>query len=143
MVIVGAGPAGLTAAVYAASEGLRTLVLERHAPGGQLVQATDEYIAVRNARVVLIDPEQVRAVLTASWLNQMGRDDVYVLDDLAGLPLESGPRPPPAVKKWPSVRDVTGAEGAYLDPHSGDFLFTTFGGGNRLIAIRGFTPNPQ
>jgi thioredoxin reductase (NADPH) len=35
VVIVGAGPAGLTAAVYAASEGLRTLVSERHAPGGQ------------------------------------------------------------------------------------------------------------
>ena len=35
MVIVGAGPAGLTAAVYAASEGLLTLVCERHAPGGQ------------------------------------------------------------------------------------------------------------
>jgi len=35
VVIVGAGPAGLTAAVYASSEGLRTLVCERHAPGGQ------------------------------------------------------------------------------------------------------------
>ena len=35
MVVVGAGPAGLTAAVYAASEGLLTLVCERHAPGGQ------------------------------------------------------------------------------------------------------------
>ena len=35
VVIVGGGPAGLTAAVYAASEGLRTLVSERHAPGGQ------------------------------------------------------------------------------------------------------------
>jgi thioredoxin reductase (NADPH) len=33
--IVGAGPAGLAAAVYAASEGLRTLLLDRHAPGGQ------------------------------------------------------------------------------------------------------------
>ena len=41
------------------------------------------------------------------------------------------------------VTGLTGAEGAYLDPLSGDFLFTTFGGGNRLIAIRGFTPNPQ
>ena len=35
LVIVGAGPAGLAAAVYGASEGLRTLMLDRHAPGGQ------------------------------------------------------------------------------------------------------------
>jgi thioredoxin reductase (NADPH) len=34
-VIVGAGPAGLAAAVYGASEGLRTIVCEREAPGGQ------------------------------------------------------------------------------------------------------------
>jgi thioredoxin reductase (NADPH) len=34
-VIVGAGPAGLAAAVYGASEGLRTIVIEREAPGGQ------------------------------------------------------------------------------------------------------------
>jgi thioredoxin reductase (NADPH) len=35
LVIVGAGPAGLAAAVYGASEGLRTLLVDRHAPGGQ------------------------------------------------------------------------------------------------------------
>ncbi len=70
----------------------------RHAPGGQLVQATDEYIAVRNARVVLVDPARVRSVMTASWLNQMGWDDVHVLepegtDGLAGWNVERGPRP--------------------------------------------------
>ncbi len=35
LVAVGAGPAGLAAAVYGSSEGLRTLLLDRHAPGGQ------------------------------------------------------------------------------------------------------------
>ncbi len=35
LVIVGGGPAGLAAAVYAASEGLRTVMIEREAPGGQ------------------------------------------------------------------------------------------------------------
>ena len=35
LVIVGAGPAGLAGAVYGASEGLRTILLDRHGPGGQ------------------------------------------------------------------------------------------------------------
>jgi len=35
LVIIGAGPAGLAAAVYAASNGIRCLVVEKHAPGGQ------------------------------------------------------------------------------------------------------------
>ncbi len=35
LIVVGAGPAGLAAAVYAASEGLRTVILEQAAPGGQ------------------------------------------------------------------------------------------------------------
>jgi len=39
-VIVGGGPAGLAAAVYGASEGLRTLVVEREAPGGQAETST-------------------------------------------------------------------------------------------------------
>ena len=88
----------------------------RHAPGGQLVQATDETIGVRNSRVVLVDPERVRSVMTASWLNQMGWDDVYVLepegsDGFAGWETESGPRRKAVLglKPWPTTADVQGA----------------------------------
>lgn len=49
------------------------------APGGQLVQATDQYIGTLNARVVLVDDKEVRALMTASWLKQMGWGDVHVL----------------------------------------------------------------
>ena len=38
--IVGGGPAGLAAAVYGASEGLRTVLVEREAPGGQAGQSS-------------------------------------------------------------------------------------------------------
>jgi rhodanese-related sulfurtransferase len=87
----------------------------RHAPGGQLVQASDEYVAVRNARVVLIDPERVRAVMTASWLEQMGWNDVYVLDDLRPLPMEGGPRRPPEVAKWGELCSPDAVNGTVLD----------------------------
>src|SRR5204862_6752132 len=52
----------------------------RSAPGGQLVQATDAYMATRNARIVLADDDGVRAVMTGSWLVQMGWPEIYVLD---------------------------------------------------------------
>lgn len=63
----------------------------RHAPGGQLVQATDEYVGTRHARIVLFDNEQVRAVMTASWLVQLGWTDVHVYGGpLSDWPLETG-----------------------------------------------------
>jgi len=62
-----------------------------NAQGGQLVQATDRYVATRNARLVLVDDTGTRARMTASWLVQMGWRYVYVLDDdLSALPLEAG-----------------------------------------------------
>jgi rhodanese-related sulfurtransferase len=51
----------------------------RSAPGGQLVQATDQYLGTLGARIVLADDAEVRAVMTASWLRQMGWADVFVL----------------------------------------------------------------
>ena len=62
----------------------------RPAPGGQLVQATDEYIATRNGRVILADDDGVRATMTASWLIQMGWNDVYVLRDALEGEIEKG-----------------------------------------------------
>lgn len=52
----------------------------QHTPGGQLIQATDQFIGVRNARIVLYDSDGTRAITVASWLKQMGHD-VAVLKD--------------------------------------------------------------
>ena len=54
------------------------------APGGQLVQATDTWIGVRGARVVLIDDDGVRARMSAAWLRQMGHVDVFVAEAALG-----------------------------------------------------------
>src|SRR5437870_1483919 len=54
------------------------------APGGQAVQATDEYVAVRAASIVLVCDGFARSVMTASWLRRMGFPDVAVL--AGGLP---------------------------------------------------------
>lgn len=67
-----------------------------NAPGGQLVQATDTFAAVRHARLVLVDRHQVQAVMTAHWLLQMGWDEVYVLTQGLEGELHTGPaRPEP------------------------------------------------
>ena len=49
------------------------------APGGQLVQATDQYVGTLGACLVLVDDAEVRALMTGSWLRQMGWRDVFVL----------------------------------------------------------------
>lgn len=36
------------------------------------------------------------------------------------------------------ITGLSGAEGAFVDPVTGDFLFSTYGGGNRVIVVRGF-----
>ena len=50
------------------------------APGGQLVQATDQWVGVRNARIVLVDDTGVRARMAGAWLRQMGYRDVFVVE---------------------------------------------------------------
>jgi rhodanese-related sulfurtransferase len=72
------------------------------APGGQLVQATDQYIGTLGARVVLVDDKEVRAAMTASWLRQMGWKEVYVF---TGSGNESG-WPEPATLGEPAKPGV-------------------------------------
>jgi rhodanese-related sulfurtransferase len=50
-----------------------------HAPGGQLIQATDQWVGVKGARIVVFDEEQVRAPVVAGWLRQLGHE-AYVLE---------------------------------------------------------------
>ena len=51
----------------------------QHTPGGQLIQSTDLYVGVRQARVVLVDNDGIRAPIVASWLRQLGHK-AYVLE---------------------------------------------------------------
>src|SRR5450830_564767 len=55
-----------------------TLDGARHAPGGQLLQATDQSVAVRRSRVLLLDHEDVRAPVIAAWLRRMGYEGATV-----------------------------------------------------------------
>jgi hypothetical protein len=40
------------------------------------------------------------------------------------------------------ITGLTGAEGAVIDPLTGDFLFSTFGGGDQIVIVQGFDPPP-
>jgi rhodanese-related sulfurtransferase len=94
------------------------------APGGQLVQATDRYVAVRGARVVLTDDNGVRARMTASWLVQMGWDDVHVLKDARDAgPLVRGAHAP-------RVFGLDSANPASLSPKE---LAARMGGGGAQV----------
>lgn len=65
----------------------------QHTPGGQLIQATDQYVGVRGARLVVFDSDGVRAPVIAGWLRQLGHD-AYVLRD--GLDAARGALSEPA-----------------------------------------------
>ena len=77
-----------------------------HAPGGQLVQATDQWVGVRTARIVVIDSEGVRAPVVASWLKQLGCD-VYVLAEGTRANVSA---PVAARPELPQLRSISAAE---------------------------------
>ncbi|WP_241144619.1 rhodanese-like domain-containing protein, partial [Achromobacter xylosoxidans] len=75
----------------------------RWAPGGQLVQATDEYLATRRPRVVLADWDGVRAQTTGAWLAQLGAVEVYLYQPPALAALERGAEPRRVLRHRPDV----------------------------------------
>jgi rhodanese-related sulfurtransferase/predicted metal-dependent enzyme (double-stranded beta helix superfamily) len=84
----------------------------RHAAGGQLVQATDQYVGARNATIVLHDNDGVRATMTAHWLMQMAWSEVYILDHKpvsTDLTTEAEPRYPQGFAP-PAPASVTASE---------------------------------
>ncbi|MCP1197718.1 rhodanese-like domain-containing protein [Acetobacter senegalensis] len=82
----------------------------RSAPGGQLVQATDEWVAVRHGTIVLADDDGVRGRMTAHWLRQLGWDEVYVLEGWEGLPVETGLESPVLLRPLPDVATISPAQ---------------------------------
>ncbi|HEV8119841.1 MAG TPA: FAD-dependent oxidoreductase [Candidatus Polarisedimenticolia bacterium] len=87
LVVIGAGPAGLSAAVYAASEGLDVLVLEKYAPGGQAGGSSriENYLGfptgvsgLELARLALVQAEKFGAEMTvARTTSSLGCDSPY------------------------------------------------------------------
>src|SRR5260370_11292864 len=76
----------------------------RSAPGGQLIQETDSFVATWGARIVLVDDNGVRATMTASWLRQMGWDEVAVL---AAGPADGGWVSGPHQPRVPGLEGLT------------------------------------
>jgi rhodanese-related sulfurtransferase len=72
-----------------------------HAPGGQLVQATDQWVGVKGARLVLIDGEEVRAPVIAGWLRQLGHEAYAVQGGVASAAKVDWPQPGAAPRPAP------------------------------------------
>jgi rhodanese-related sulfurtransferase len=66
----------------------------RSTPGGQLLQATDQFAATRGARLVVLDDEGVRAPVVAARLRQMGWDAAVLADPAAARGLAPHDAPP-------------------------------------------------
>ncbi len=66
----------------------------KNVPGGQLVQETDRHAATWGARVVCVDDDGVRAVITAHWLLQMGWDAAAMTVDMRAEGTQVGPWSP-------------------------------------------------
>jgi rhodanese-related sulfurtransferase len=106
-----------------AADGLAGFV---HAPGGQLVQATDQWVGVRGARIVLHDREAVRAPMIAGWLRQLGHEAYWLADGAAAASLDwcrgsAGvePRMPPSISIDEATTALRAGTASVLDLRPG------------------------
>ncbi len=96
VVIIGAGPAGLAAAVYGASEGLKTLLIERKAPGGQAGTSSriENYLGfpagLSGADLTRRAISQARR-LGAEFLSPQAVNDIKQKDGYKTIILDDGP----------------------------------------------------
>ena len=74
----------------------------RSTPGGQLLQATDQYVGVRGARLVVFDDDGVRAPMIAAWLRRMGWE-AHVLAEGLGAAVSAGLAAAPAAPPPPHL----------------------------------------
>ncbi|KIO77292.1 chemotaxis protein CheY [Pedobacter lusitanus] len=96
VVIIGAGPAGLAAAVYGASEGLKTLMIERKAPGGQAGTSSriENYLGFPSG---LSGADLTRRAISqavrlgAGFLSPQSVSDIKQKDGYKTIVLEDGP----------------------------------------------------
>lgn len=68
--------------------------------------------------------------------------DEYLTGAVAAYTLDAN-NDPIASSRRVFISGLSGVEGAYIDPSTGDFLFSTYGGNNQVIAVRGFQAVPE
>lgn len=100
---------------------------------------TYDIVDVTQTSTVSGGPEGI--VYVADFNPQFSADSVLVSEWGAGLvgayEIDASGDPILASRR-DFVTGLSGAEGATIDPATGDFIFSTFGGGDRVVAVRGF-----
>ncbi len=85
------------------------------------------------------------AIYVAGGNPGFGRDSVLISEygagEVAAYGIDANGDPVPSTRRT-FMRELQGAEGAAVDPLTGDFLFCTFGGDPKVLVVSGFTVNP-
>jgi hypothetical protein len=113
--------------VVADASGTYDLANVREIPGSRIVGGPEGFVYV---------PGGSPLFSTASLLVSE-----YGIDEIAAYQVNSSGDPIVSTRRA-FITGLDGAEGALLDPVTGDFLFSTFGGGSRVIVVRGFRAPP-